>query len=283
MVNLNRPIKTVDDLKQLQDWFSAVISGKMNEINLREKGVYSNSMQDEVRQVILPNKDLKAEERIEIYNQQYWFRLLDIMQNEYPILRHLWRIDKMNDILEEYLVRYPSGHYSLEHLGDRFHSFLNEAYIDTDKEIILEAANYEYSFTMAFIAAQHNPVNPEKLTDEKKASLAKQALKLQDHVFLHRLNYDFKSYRDKIIDDDDDLYFPRLLPKNHYTMIYRYHNSIQETIISQGEYVLLQEFSKTASIEEAIEHTAHQLQEKDLESIQSWFQSWIEKEILYFP
>src|SRR6476661_327150 len=45
---------------------------------------------------IKPNDRLTAFERIEIYNRQYWFRLIDCMYEDYPGLLAILGQDKFN-------------------------------------------------------------------------------------------------------------------------------------------------------------------------------------------
>src|SRR5690606_168951 len=50
---------------------------------------------------------LDGRARLEVYNRQYWFRLVAIMQEEYPCAVHLLGLDAFNAWVVRYLMAYP--------------------------------------------------------------------------------------------------------------------------------------------------------------------------------
>src|SRR6267154_1513091 len=63
---------------------------------------------DVVAEFIKPNARLTSFQRIEIYNRQYWFRLIDILYEDYPGLLGVLGQKRFSRVVEEYLDRYPS-------------------------------------------------------------------------------------------------------------------------------------------------------------------------------
>src|SRR5947209_6251579 len=57
---------------------------------------------------IKPNDRLSSFQRIEIYNRQYWFRLIDCMYEDYPGVRAILGQRKFNRLVRAYLKKYPS-------------------------------------------------------------------------------------------------------------------------------------------------------------------------------
>ena len=74
-------------------------------------------------QFIKPNDRLTSFERIEIYNKQYWFRLIDYLYEDYP---GCWRCGplKFNKLICAYLEENPSRSFTLRNLGDRMENFV---------------------------------------------------------------------------------------------------------------------------------------------------------------
>ena len=68
--------------------------------------VDGRSSREVIEEFIKPNDRMTAVERIELYNKQYWYRLIDIMYEDYPglaaILPHSW-----GDAIDPYLPLPP--------------------------------------------------------------------------------------------------------------------------------------------------------------------------------
>ena len=77
------------ELKKTQEWFASIITRPIDVENqmmpISPSGV---PMEEEAKRFIVPRPKLRADERIQIYNQQYWWRLLNILQDEAVIANH---------------------------------------------------------------------------------------------------------------------------------------------------------------------------------------------------
>ena len=61
-----------------------------------------------------PGPHLTAQQRIGLYNQQYWFRLFTIMQEQYPTVTRLFGFGSYNrEIAEPFLLRFPPNHWAI--------------------------------------------------------------------------------------------------------------------------------------------------------------------------
>src|SRR5437764_15139280 len=61
-----------------------------------------------VSQFIKPNDRLSSFERLQIYNRQYWYRLMDCLCDDYPGLRAILGPRKVEDPRIAYPNRHPS-------------------------------------------------------------------------------------------------------------------------------------------------------------------------------
>src|SRR5258708_6003758 len=68
---------------------------------------------------IKPNDRLTSFERLEIYNRQYWFRLLSSMIEDFPGLRAVLGDRRFEAMSKAYLVDCPSRSFTLRNLGVR--------------------------------------------------------------------------------------------------------------------------------------------------------------------
>lgn len=269
-------IKSSADLDELQGFFASVITRPLNENEINKDGIRSKTIQEDVEVLILPNKDLNPVERIQIYNQQYWYRLISIMQEEYPALRHILKIDVFNELVISFLQKHPSEFYSLNHLSDHFPSFLREFYKENDRNKILDLVDFEYAYIRAFDLKNEDVLIPSELTAEEQANLERKPIRLQNTVALFEHDYDFLSYRDEVYHDDDEEIFPTLVRKRNFNCVYRRHNSVLDEILSESEFILLSQFKEDISIATALENVQEKLSEEDFTKIQSWFQKWVD-------
>jgi hypothetical protein len=77
-------------------------------------------------EIAKPNDRLTSFERLEIYNRMYWFRVLDSLYEDCPGLRAVLGDKKFIRLAEAYLVKYPSGSFTLRNLPSRLARFIRE-------------------------------------------------------------------------------------------------------------------------------------------------------------
>src|SRR5437868_3683277 len=76
--------------------------------------------------IIKPNDRLSSLERLEIYNRQYWFRLIDCFDEDFPTLAAALGPKKFRHLTLAYLESCPSRSFSLRNLGQFLIPFLNK-------------------------------------------------------------------------------------------------------------------------------------------------------------
>jgi hypothetical protein len=67
---------------------------------------------------------LAPEDRIRVYADAYFWRLRDVLGEDFPRLAALLGVDRFADLARDYLRRHPSEHPSVRHLGREMGSFL---------------------------------------------------------------------------------------------------------------------------------------------------------------
>lgn len=125
--------------------------------------------------IVKPNDRLTSVERFELYNRQYWFRLMDIMRRDFPRVFSLLG-KRADDVITAYLIAHPSTSSLLDDLGTHLAEFLAKEY---PKEADL--ARFERAQVVADGAAQHTPRTAQELSKEDATTLR---LRLQPHITL---------------------------------------------------------------------------------------------------
>ena len=122
--------------------------------------------------------NLTPAESLELYHRQYWFRLLDSIAEDFPVLRRMAGEETFWELMEAYLIDCPSTSFTLRHLGSRVADFaaswreLDEA----KRQWFSSIARLEYAYMEIFEAAEWEPVTPDQFITAE--------LGLQPHVIL---------------------------------------------------------------------------------------------------
>src|SRR5258708_27950020 len=82
------------------------------------------SMRSYASRFIKPNDRLTSFERLEIYNRQYWVRVLSSMVEDFPGLRAVLGDRRFEAMSKAYLVDCPSRSFTLPNLGAWLESWL---------------------------------------------------------------------------------------------------------------------------------------------------------------
>jgi len=274
-------------LRQTQQWFASIITRPMEEDSkMVATSPSGHSMEDESKNYITPSPTLEPHQRIELYNQQYWWRLLSNMHEIYPLVTRLFGYYHFNhEIAVPYLVKYPPNHWSLNYLGSQLPRWLNDNYRANDKALVLSSANIDCAFNDCFTTIQKEPIDLANLpVTGDITSLLNKKIYLQEHLSLFELDFNLFPFREKFIKEDGDYWidhdFPELPKgKKYFFALYRaLNNNAAWLEISAGEFYLLNLFKKGTSIEKAcgsLEKANKDIAESAMANLHKWFQEWV--------
>jgi hypothetical protein len=122
-------------LDVVQQWLQAVVTHPAGVA----AGVESPAAQGLVRldrgaleQLVRRSRRLTAEERLGIYANAYYARLLECLRDGFPVLAGVLGAEAFDSFAFDYLQRYPSRSYTLDRLAESFPRFLEETRPDRD-------------------------------------------------------------------------------------------------------------------------------------------------------
>lgn len=129
-------------------------------------------------ELMKPGANLSSAERLELYHRQYWFRVLDSVAEDFPVMRKMAGEETFWSLLEDYLLVCPSSSFTLRHLGSRLPDFTATwGKLDESRRSWFSSiARLEYADMEIYEAAEWEPVPPDQL--------ATATLGLQPHVRL---------------------------------------------------------------------------------------------------
>lgn len=168
---------------------------------MRAVGPGGRNMRRYAARYIRPNDRLTSFERLEIYNRQYWFRVLGSMAEDFPGLRAILGESRFEDMSRAYLTECPSRSFTLRNLGSRLEGWLrrNPKWIRGKKLLALDMARLEWADIEAFDGEAEPVLRGEELD---RASASKLSLRLQPYVQLLELHYPVDDLVLQVRDDD---------------------------------------------------------------------------------
>jgi hypothetical protein len=116
-------------LDVVQRWFQAVVThpeGVEGGVESEEAQRLIHLKRAELEAVIGRSRNLTAAERLGIYANAYYARLLECLAAFFPLLQKTLGEEVFDGFAFEYLQHYPSKSYTLDRLGESFSRFLEE-------------------------------------------------------------------------------------------------------------------------------------------------------------
>jgi len=273
------------DLNTVQRWFQAVITHPDGV----EGGMADDSAQQwirldrsELEKVVSRSNNLTAEERVGIYANAYYARLLECMGESFSVLKRVVGDELFNEFAFGYLQRYPSQSYTLGKLTDRFADYLVETKPDDAPwaDCLVDIARLEWTVwdvfdgpgieKLSIPTAEHwQAIDPERFADTKLELSA--SMRLMQFAF--PIN-DF--YTDARRDEAGDV--PDLpAPTEQWLAITRRDYVVRRYELDKSQYTLLCALQAGRPVGEAIEQAADV---SDMETqafsnaLQRWFRQW---------
>ena len=243
---------------------------------------------------IKPNDRLTSFERLEIYNRQYWFRLLSSMIEDFPGLRAVLGDRRFEAMCKAYLVDCPSRSFTLRNLGSRLESWLRKhpKWAAAKQELALDIVRLEWADIEAFDGKAKPALRPEDLGGA--AASSKLRLKLQPYIQILSLKYPVDDLLLEVRKDDEDTDFAsnafqerrkrkrvqavaKLKPASIFLVVHRIDDSVYFRRIDPEEFAILSALRQGKTLDRAIDTALRKSSislEKRAASVQQWFQNW---------
>jgi len=238
---------------------------------------------------IKPNDRLTSFDRLEIYNRQYWFRLLDCMHDDYPGLRSLLGGTRFHRLITAYLVKHPSTSPSLRDLGSRLVRFLEEEPDRTapHTSLAIDMARLEWAQVVAFDGASRGAATLERLAAIPPDRIF---LRLQPYISLLDLSFPVDRILIRILRKDDRLrgeasnaieapvhsaqrsIAGRIKPERNWLLVHRQDNAVFFKRLTEPQHRLLAALHRGASLAAACETLSDVA--PGPEDLQQWFATW---------
>lgn len=207
-----------------------------------------------------PSANLTAAESLELYHRQYWFRVLDSIEEDFPITKKLAGEAVFWELIEAYLIACPSSSFTLRHLGGGLADFIAnwDVLDDTKRRWFSSLARIEYAYMEIYEAAEWKSVTPEEFASAE--------LGLQPYVKLLELPVP----ADLCVDWDD---FNPTEDMTTHLAVWRGANGEDHQIrMDPTEYLMLKRLQNGGSLESLFAEPTDR--EPSPEEVSSWFSNW---------
>ena len=239
-------------------------------------------------QLVKPNNRLTSTERLNIYHRQYWYRILDSFNEDFPGLCAVLGDRSFQRLARAYLADCPSQSFTLRNLGSRLEEWLigHPEFAGKNFAIALDMLRLEWAHIEAFDNAERKALGPEDLLElGPELSIA-----LQPHIRLLELHYPVDELRIKIGRHAEEhgvasnavsqaprrhivRRYARLKLKQIFLAVHRVEFTAYYRRLDADEYRLLQAIGQGHAIGAALD-SALANSEMEPQKIQTWFANW---------
>jgi hypothetical protein len=218
------------------------------------------------------NDRLSSFERLEIYNRQYWFRLIAAVSEDFPALHEFIGPRRFDELILKYLRENPSISFSLRDLGAKLPSWLEDhpELTGARHDLAIDVARLEWAYIEAFDSATRPPIDETNLAELQPTSV----LALQPHLQLLALRYP----ADEVVlaahekHPDADIVsnavmgrktfrrvrLPRLRRSPTYLVVHRHKDVVYYRRIDREEFLLLSAIQEGEPLATVVEKAFYQ-------------------------
>jgi len=243
------------------------------------------SISAEAKQLVKPNDRLTSTERLNIYHRQYWYRILDSFNEDFPGLCAILGERAFRRLSHAYLADCPSQSYTLRNLGSRLQVWLSEhpEFAGKKLALALDMIRLEWAHIEAFDHAERKALGPEDLLELGPRLV----FGLQPHIGLLQLQYPVDNLRVKVNRNDEEhgtasnavsqparrhiaRRYARLNPRQIFLAVHRVEFTVYYRRLEAAEFRLLQAIRAGRPIGATLETET----DVEPEQVQSWFANW---------
>lgn len=260
---------------------------------MRRESPDGRPMKQVAESFVAPNSRLSAFERLEIYNKQYWFRVLGALAEDFPALRAVIGARAFDAMSVAYLHAHPSRSFTLRNLGSHLAEWLekNPHYAGRRARLAQDVTRIEWAFVEAFDNAEHDPLTLDQIGILDGSS----PLGLQPHLRLVALEFpvddlvlnlhkkEKRQTSEAGIQHDDNEDAPARLPtlrrKQTWLAAHRVDYSVYYLRLNRGEFHTLSAIREGRPLAEAIEAgitIARVPSARRPHLVREWFTNWAE-------
>lgn len=284
------------ELSTVQRWFQAVITnprGVDAGVESEDASVLLPLSRDELEQMVTRSARVSARDRLAIYANAYYARLVECLGDSFPVLKRTLGEDLFGAFAFDYLQRHPSHSYTLNRLGDGFAAYLAETRPDRQgndatandndaqwPDFLIDLARFEQALAEVFDGPGIEGRRTVQAEDLESVPLEQWPSVRVETVPCLRLlatRFPINAYFTEARQAQADAELRPPLPQDAYAAITRRDYIVRRHELSHAQYRLLRALQDGHTLGEAIEEAAAVYEGADDEferSLGRWFLDW---------
>ncbi len=216
------------------------------------------STMETAQSIIKPNSRLTSFERLEIYNRQYWFRLISSMADDFEGVRAILGEKKFQKLVVAYLIDCPSTSFTLRNLGSKLERWLRDhrEHVQGVEEISIDMVRLEWAQVEAFDSEARPKLSASELADLGPDPM----LTLQPYVRLLKLKHPVHELSIRVRGRRNQGARTRripakLLPRERATFlaVHRVDNSVDFEELDREAFAILAAFQRGCTVSQALD------------------------------
>jgi Putative DNA-binding domain len=270
----------------------AVMQPLTDDEQMQPRSRDGKSMEDVAAAFIKANDRLSSFERLEIYNRQYWFRLLSSLDEDFPGLRAIVGPKKFEALCKAYLIDCPSESFTLRNLGSRLEWWLRShpEHLQPRAGLALDMVRLEWAEIEAFDGG----AEPILIPGDALASDPDPRFRLQPYLQLLSFHYPVDDLLVAIRKGDPGgemasnavvergkqtrlRKVARQKPQTIFLVVHRIEYSVYFKRVEPEAFKFLRCLREGMSLSAAVTHAfeGREIEEsKLLGTVQGWFENW---------
>ncbi|OIP35747.1 MAG: hypothetical protein AUK47_16235 [Deltaproteobacteria bacterium CG2_30_63_29] len=262
---INAPVTAMADF---QAWFFDALVGPHRSKGMRQ------ATQERIKAEVRPSAELRAEERIGIYSDRFKEHMVLALQADYPGLRLLLGELPFTGLCMEYLDRFPSVEFSLNHLGRKLPAFLARTQRE-GRELLIDLTRTE----LALCELRDEP-EVDLLDTTTLANIPDDAWPETRFVTIPAIRLLEHSYPIvPLLDALEKGQSPPLKPRPSWTVAWRKNFENHRRELTELAFLVLTSLAEGLSLEHTLESAAEVWEgapDQMQTQIFQWFSEWVE-------
>ena len=182
---------------------------------------------------------LDAIQRLDVYANMYFFRLLDVLSDDYPAVRAVVGPVAFHNLITDYLLAHPPAHFSVRYAGQHLPEFAMAHRLAAEFPHLPDLAALERSISDAFDAADAPILGPAGLAGVSPAEWPALRFQLHPSVRLHRLRWPVQLIREQIDHGEEP---SPISAADTSLCVWRQDLQVRHRVVSDGEWEALAVF-----------------------------------------
>ena len=209
----------------------------MNQLrNLQEK--FQNYLLNDDKAIIADIKDAKpdlAAERLAVYADAYYLRLIEILEADYPSLAKCLTEDVFAQLARDYIAANPSANYTVHNFGENLAQFITSR--TGYDPYLAELAEFEWALARVLVAKTAKHATAAELARVKADAWPELHFFLHPSLEVHRFHYNVPQIWQAMNADTKDQVIHQ--PEPLIWLIWRFQQTPYYATITTVEEILL--------------------------------------------